>query len=258
MNRASLITMLGKLPVAGNLLRRFARRYPEGSVVTIRSGRIAGMNWKRHHRYVNGYWIGTHEVPLQEALARELKAGQTFYDVGAHAGFFTLVGCKAIGPQGRCVAFEPMPENVESIREQIAVNSISRCEVVQAAVADRGGETTFCFDASGSSMGHLADLGQQGNQIKVRTMTLDEAVNQFGPPDVLKLDVEGAEDKVIEGASKLLENRRPVWVIELHGPKQAGSVIKFLAQRGYAFFELDGQKYRERQEFTHHVVAKPA
>src|SRR5882672_9992409 len=98
---ADLINGLGQLPGAGTLLRWWARRYREGSVVSIARGSAAGMKWRRHHRYVNGYWIGIYELPLQRAIARELESGNVFYDVGANAGFFSVLGATRVGQTGR-------------------------------------------------------------------------------------------------------------------------------------------------------------
>jgi ribosomal protein L11 methylase PrmA len=119
---ARLLSSLGRLPLAGRLLRGFAGHYVEGSVVRIRSGLAAGYLWERHHRYVNGYWTGQYELPIQEALQRELKAGDTFFDVGANAGFFTLVAARLVGQKGSCVAFDPSAENAASIRRQIELD----------------------------------------------------------------------------------------------------------------------------------------
>src|SRR5678809_656380 len=88
MDRAKVVDFIGRVPVVGETLRKFARRYPEGSVVEIRTGVAAGLRWKRHHRYLNGYWVGHFELEIQNALQREIKAGDAVYDVGANAGFF--------------------------------------------------------------------------------------------------------------------------------------------------------------------------
>src|SRR3954471_7327801 len=153
--KAKLIELVGKMPLLGPALRRMAHNFPEVSVVEIRSGEAAGFRWKRHHRYVNGYWIGQYELPIQQALKRELRAGQTFLDIGANAGFFTLVAAKLVGPTGKCVAFDPLPANIESIREQIELNSLSYVTPIQQAVGDQVGESTFSFAAVGSASGHL-------------------------------------------------------------------------------------------------------
>src|SRR2546422_9879100 len=103
---AKLIELLRWMPLVGAALRWYARRFSEGSVVTILSGYARGMKWRRHHRYVNGYWLGQYELSVQAALARELKPGAVFFDVGANAGFFTMIAASKIGPMGKCVAFD--------------------------------------------------------------------------------------------------------------------------------------------------------
>src|SRR5581483_2433575 len=111
MNSARIIQGLGRVPILGSALRSLARRYREGSVVTIKHGEAAGFRWKRHHRYLNGYWIGQYELEIQAALKRELRAGDTFFDVGANAGFFTLLASRFVGTEGKCVAFDPLAMN---------------------------------------------------------------------------------------------------------------------------------------------------
>ncbi|MBX7246996.1 MAG: FkbM family methyltransferase, partial [Candidatus Sumerlaeaceae bacterium] len=128
------------------------------------------MLWRRHHRYVNGYWVGVYELPLQETIHRELRPGQTFFDIGANAGFFTLVAALTVGPSGKCVAFEPLPENAESVREQVELNGLAHCHLVQEAVTNRSGLADFSFDTVGDSQAHI---GSSGNSIQVRATTLD-------------------------------------------------------------------------------------
>ena len=118
MNRARLISFCGSIPLIGPSLRKIARRYPEGSVTTIKHGYLAGYRWRRSHRYVSAYWLGIYELPIQECLVRKLKPGNVFYDIGANAGFFSLLGSNCVGPEGRVFAFEPLPENIRSIRAQ--------------------------------------------------------------------------------------------------------------------------------------------
>src|SRR4030095_2325560 len=111
MTSADVIHGLGQIPLVRGLLRWYARQYEEGSTVRIARGYAAGMNWRRHHRYVNGYWTGLYEMDLQRAIARELAAGNVFYDVGANAGFFTVLAAKVVGSTGRVFSFEPVESN---------------------------------------------------------------------------------------------------------------------------------------------------
>ena len=72
------------------------------------------------HGSAVAFATGMAERPLQSALQRELRPGATFFDIGANVGFVTLIAARLVGPSGRVVAFEPVPENVAAIRENLA------------------------------------------------------------------------------------------------------------------------------------------
>jgi FkbM family methyltransferase len=242
MRSPGIVHFLGRVPVAGAVLRWLASRYEEGSVVTVQHGLNAGLKWRRHHRYVNGYWIGHYELEVQRALARELKPGMTVYDLGANAGFFSVLAARLVGPEGKCVAFDPMPENCASIREQCELNPGLRIEVIQAAVADTTGRGRFAGQAPGCSMGHLATGSDPASALtEVAMLTLDHAAERYGPPDFVKVDVEGAEAAVLEGAPTVLNKIRPVLLLEIHGPSCLGAVHALLDRAGYCAFTLEGQ-----------------
>jgi FkbM family methyltransferase len=228
------------MPVLGRALRAYARRFPEGSVVEIHSGLAAGLLWKRHHRYVNGYWIGNYELDIQQALSRLLHEGNFFYDVGANAGFFTLLGSRLVGPTGRVFAFEPLPENVESIREQVEVNRVTNVEIVPMAVGAHSGTDTLFLPAS-NSMAHMGSGGENERSIQVRVITLDEFAATHATPSALKIDVEGLEGDVLRASSSLLE-KRARFLIEVHGPEAAVTVIEALRSSGYVVEKLSRQR----------------
>ena len=102
--------------------------------MTILSGPARGMRINLHGSAV-AFATGTAERPLQAALQRELRPGATFFDIGANVGFVTLIAARLVGPSGRVVAFEPVPENVAAIRENLALNGIDWVEVHETAVA---------------------------------------------------------------------------------------------------------------------------
>jgi len=257
MNHAKILEIVGKVPVVGSALRRLARRYPEGSVVEIRSGVATGYKWKRHHRYVNGYWLGHYELEIQQLLKGELKTGEIFYDVGANAGFFTLVAAKLVGPSGRCVAFDPAPDNDQSIREQLELNGLSNCTSVPKAVGARAGTAIFAFSAPGSAMGHLGSAANGEQSLEVQIISLDEAARLYGRPDFIKLDVEGADIEAMQGAAQLLKEVRPRWLIELHGEQCQREVGRILRQANYDIFDLARKPLDAAQQLPRHILARP-
>ena len=255
--------ILGHIPVLSRALRWYAGRYKEGTVVTILSGHAAGMRWRRFHRYVNGYWLGHYELPVQNVLVNALQPGDAFYDVGANAGLLTLVAARKVGPTGRCFAFDPDPDNVASIRAQIELNDLKNIVVVQAAVSDSTGNMRFVRSAPGSPMGHLAQeplqesISTPEESFEVNAMTLDEAVRQYGPPKLIKMDIEGAEAQAIAGAGGLLARSRPVWLIELHNKECELAVRKALEKHGYQISRLSGESSDPAGAFPYHILARP-
>jgi|SRR5438477_3569692 len=254
---AQLLKTAGDIPLINLALRRVANFYPENSLVRIRSGHAAGLLWRRHHRYVNGYWLGHYEFAIQEALRRELKPGQRFFDLGANAGFFTLLAARLVGPGGHCVAFDPSPENAASVREQLELNEFHHCTVVQEALGDEDGTASFSFPVAGSPIGHLGQRRGAERQVEVKTVCLDSASARFGEPDFVKMDVEGAEAMVLRGAQKLLCDKRPKWLIELHGPQCEHQVKCFLLAASYDFFDLAGNSLSPARLLPQHFVAVP-
>lgn len=257
MLKETVTRLIGDLPVAGNALRWYANQYVDGSIVRIQQGHARNLRWKRYHRYVNGYWIGHYEFPIQDALKERLKTGDTFFDVGANAGFFTLIASRLVGPTGKCIAFDPSPENASCISEQVLLNGFQNCTVVQEAIADSQGEADFYFATPGSPEGRLGS-GQDGEQeIKVKTATLDDACQRFGAPAFVKMDIEGGEALALRGASQLLREARPSWLIELHSDECERDVREILSAAAYDFLDLNGVRVPPGQALPGHFIAVP-
>lgn len=248
-------SIVAGMPVAGRFLRWFARQYKEGSVVKIPLGHAAGIKWNRSHRHVSGYWSGLYELEIQELLARELKPGMVFYDVGANAGFFTMLAAKLVGPEGKIVAFEPLSENIRSIEDQVELNGFQHCKVVAAAVSDISGQGQM-MQAANLSMGRLSSSATVPGTLEVLVVTLDDVVATTPYPDFIKIDVEGAEVDVLEGAKNLLVHEpRPRWLIELHGYEKATGVWRVLTNCGYTITDIAGDVLNMNENLPAHILA---
>lgn len=266
MSKAKLIRTAGAMPVVGPWLRRRAGRYEEGSVVSIKSGLAQGLKWKRHHRYVNGYWTGQYELEMQGALRRELREGGVFWDVGSNAGFFSLIARRLVGERGGVVSFDPDPDNCASIREQIEANRFgSEWRVEQCAVGGQAGTLPFKRATPGSPMGHLAAAGVESGPARsaedtfdVPVVTFDMALDRFGAPDLVKMDIEGAEIMAMGGAARLLSQARPTWLVELHGAECERAVHGALGAHGYVFETIEGVGIAaDAPALPKHFLARP-
>lgn len=190
---------------------------------------------------------------------RELRRGDVFYDIGANAGFFSLLGSRCVGPEGRVFAFEPLVEDVRSIRAQLDLNDVSHCIVIEAAVADRSGWIEFCEGAENST-GHVNPRegpGHDVSAIQVKAVTLDDFVKTFPSPDFIKMDVEGAELLVLRGARSMLAGKRPPnMLIEFHGDRLRHECLFLLADVGYEFRDMAGRRLDAGGE-DRHVLCVP-
>ncbi len=228
------------------LLRPIANRIlPAGlSVVEVRSGRAAGIRLEILPRSEKYYWLGTYEPEVLGEIETRLHTGATYWDVGSHIGYMVAVASRLVGPTGTVVAFEPNPENLRRLRRTIELNDLRNVTVRDVALSDRVGESEFFLSGS-SSTGSLLP-GQSGTPtVRVRTSTIDEELKTVAVPDLVKIDVEGSEDAVLAGATRLLEDHRPGLIVEVLTPERRREVERRLA--GFQTAMLD----------QHNMLASP-
>jgi FkbM family methyltransferase len=247
--------MLESLPALNNRLVNvswlIANNLP-GGLQRRATGRVS--RWQLHHHLQRGghdFRLTTnreqqfianddYEAPLFNWFANNLKAGDYGLDIGAHVGCFSVFMALLVGPAGRVEAIEPMPANLALLEKNVAQNSLeSVVEIHAACCAAREGGVFLNLGPSSfeSSLSH--DFGN--GTIPVPALTVDGLALKNGRLDFLKLDVEGAELDVLQGAETALAKFRPTLIIELH-PPMAAEVPVFMQQRDYRAFNLEGQE----------------
>jgi FkbM family methyltransferase len=201
-----------------------------------------------------------YEPDVSGLLSAVLRDGDTVLDVGANIGFFTVMAGRLAGPSGRIVAFEPDPANIERLRRQLEINELRNVTIVERPASDRAGEVAFYINRDNSGGNALWDpalfpgntLSQSGPAKRlVQATTLDAEMKRLrlSAPKLLKIDTEGAEQKVLEGARGLLASGDlPFVVCELHtfGLSQMGasqdSLRALMEGYGYSTFALSWRK----------------
>jgi FkbM family methyltransferase len=182
-------------------------------MVTVRAGRGAGLRLEIDPRAERYYWTGLFEPEVQEITSRCLAPGDVMWDVGAHIGFLSAIASRAVGPAGRVVAYEPLPQNLDRLRHTVETNGLTNVTIREVAVSSSVGVSTFYLHAS-TTMGGLA-FASGVPQIEVHTTTLDAELDPARPPTLVKIDVEGFQDQVISGGQRLFSEIRPTVIIEL-------------------------------------------
>jgi FkbM family methyltransferase len=212
----------------GKLARFPLKLVPREMTVLIPLGRLRGKRWivgSAIHRC----WLGLYEYEKQQVIAREVRPGSVFYDVGANVGFYSLLASSLVG-KGRVFAFEPVPRNLDYLRKHLAINRVANAEVLALAVSDKVGTASFRVEPTGS-MGHLSIEGD----MTVSTATLDSLVQEgrILPPDYIKMNIEGAELLALHGARETFARYRPVLFLATHGRDVHRECCHLLESWGY-------------------------
>ena len=178
-----------------------------------------------------------------------LDPGMTFIDVGANEGVYSVIASLKLGATGRVVAFEPSPREVSRLKLHVWLNRLSTIEVVPAALASHEGNATLITIVEGNtgrnSLLH-PDTTDPVKPVGVRVTTLDRylARTDINTADVVKIDAEGAELKIFEGAHRLLQDIRPLIICEVLDQSTrpwsypAREIVHYLQDHSYEWFEI--------------------
>lgn len=212
----------------------------DAQMVTIKRGPIAGYNWRHYQCYQPWMALGSYEPDVANFIYSRLEPGQVFFDVGANAGYFTLVGAKKVGATGKVVAFDPVPRNVSTVQEQVTLNHLLEwCVVESVAISSFNGPAQLTIPGRNANA-HLTDVeaphvhATDNTIIDIQCITLDDYVTNHERPNLIKVDIEGAEVEALRGATKLMHsNNAPEWLITAHSTELAHEVIDLLKEAGY-------------------------
>ena len=158
-------------------------------------------------------------------ITEYLNPGDVFFDIGAHQGWLSLAAAWQTGSMGKVVAFEPSPASVELLSFHKRVNRLVQMDIVPKAVSKTDSSSIpFILEGDGDSvMNSLIEIeevrvGPRGRTvIPVEAITLDSYSESTGlVPRMIKIDTEGSEIWVCEGAKKLLSESHPALIIATH------------------------------------------
>jgi len=208
--------------------------------VTIEAGPLCGWRLASSEHISHAHVRGVYEREVQEAIARIVKPGWICYDLGASIGYLSLVMVKA-GAR-RVYAFEPAPHAAEEIRRNFQANGVDNYTIVANPVSDsirpvRFGITDVAYGSA------IAYSPTRWPTIEVMTVTLEAFVKEHEFPDFVKIDVEGEEEKVLEGARSILAERRTIFCIEVHTFEDAVQTKRILEEYGYRVTSLSGEEF---------------
>ncbi len=203
---------------------------------------------------------------LMSAAKHCVTADQCVWDIGGNLGIFSFLAAHMVGSNGTVVCVEPDPFLASLIQKSVMLkeNSDRTIHVFCSAVADQTETLRFLIANRGRSSnslekaGHRSQAGGTRYTQFVPATTLDEMLKSFPKPDFVKIDVEGAEEIVLNGGSRLLNDVRPRLFVEV-GEIQRQAVSKILQNFNYTLFDgnLIGTDDRIVKECTFNTLAVP-
>lgn len=166
-------------------------------------------------------------------ILQVLKPGDIALDIGANIGTHTVPQAKKVGKTGAVIAFEPQRVTFQNLCANVALNALTNVRCINAGVGDAHGKLTIPFldpEAHNNFGGLNIEGHAQGESIdivKVDDYTLPRC-------NLIKIDVEGMEAKVLAGASKTIAAHRPVLFVENNNEERSAAILKRLDALGYA------------------------
>lgn len=187
-----------------------------------------------------------------------VRAGDTVIDLGANIGLYTKILADTVGPAGRVVSLEPVPETFDYLRRSVDRLGLGQVRLVNAAVSSQPGEVRMAMGATHYEA-HVATDGEAA----VAAVTLD-SIPEAAAASFIKCDVEGHELACLDGAAQTLAARRAVWLVEVSGHAErvgtsAAAVFQRFSEHGYAPWVLDHGTLRpkRRGEYAINYLFRP-
>ena len=252
---AALHRATGRRRFTGSLAYRVGTSFAERGdrrprVATLIGGAKLRVTFEEH-LLRQAYFFGSHEPEVSELLLRLARPGETWVDVGANAGVFTMTLAGRVGPTGSVVAFEPNAFHAESVAASAELNGFDHVDVRRLALGAEAGEAELCLPSDpdrapgGSGRASLVGLDDiaEVRRERVSVSTLDEELSVDRPIHGMKIDVEGFESAVLQGGERRFRENPPKYVLfEVSGLRQAlvspNELVRSVIELGYVCHTL--------------------
>jgi len=184
---------------------------------------------------------GEYEPATTNLIKKDVKTGMSVLDLGAYAGWFTLLFSRLVGNSGHVYSFEPLPEIFEILKENVKINNLQNVSVFPYAISNSSGKAKFSLNKKQVADSRLNSKSLTKNVFEVDTITLDEFCEKNKIIiDYIKMDVQGSEPKVFEGMQKSISANSKMKIIFEFYPEgiiDTGSspieFIDFLEKQGF-------------------------
>jgi FkbM family methyltransferase len=206
----------------------FLTQLPGGGVMQLRPRETLG--------FATLIYGGFESAEISSAIAL-VRPGTSAFDVGANVGIYSVALGRAVGTDGRVVAVEPDPTNLNRLQSNLALNRLANVRVLAAAAGERDGEVELQLadDPAYHSLGEIEGRHVAVGARKVQLVRLDDIWQGMGHPTVsfIKIDVEGTESSVLRGGMEVISGTHPSLLIEANDDARLELLRTILEPLGY-------------------------
>jgi FkbM family methyltransferase len=212
----------------------------------------------------DGIFCGSYEADELRMLLNLIKIHKEknviFLDIGANLGFYSIILGKLFEKNGlnyTVISIEPSPREFDRLKKNIEVNNLKNVILKDIAISDFNGKSKFFITKNKTGLSSLEKPEEdQSLQILVKTMKLDDFLKEIKieKVDIMKIDVEGAELKVLKGGAETLKKYKPLLMIEVSDKRtwkfnyKAQDILNFLKNNGYKFFIIKNSYLKDLEE----------
>ncbi|MDO9326158.1 MAG: FkbM family methyltransferase [Methanoregula sp.] len=231
---------------SSNIISILAHFIPTGMKLPILSGPLKGYFWIAGAAAGEGKGLSVifnfSEVFQLTTAMQNTTNNSICFDIGANVGFYSLLFSR-YGKE--VVSFEPLTRNIFYLYQIIAINKINNIRIVSCAVSE---SVDFCWFVEGNNCAE-GKIDRSG-KIPVFVISIDHFISKTNIiPDIMKIDVEGAELSVLFGARKCISENRPKLLISMHGEQLRSDCIAFVSEYNYDVVPLDNKDVGSAFEF---------
>ncbi len=207
--------------------------------------------------------LGSYEPEIVNLMTQKIGVGDACIDVGAHVGYITMVMRKLVGVEGEVYAFEPIKENCECIERSVVKNNYKNVTVLNYGLGEKNQEMS-AHVFNDSNMVNFSDSGfknysddKNSDTFIVKTLDSVDEIVGLQRLNFIKIDAEGYESKIIEGARGVLQRFGPKLLIEVHNADNFNKLKTLLPEIGYSLFDLHGVQIKSDASFEGiiHILA---
>jgi FkbM family methyltransferase len=210
--------------------------------------RLELKNWMERRAYFSGTY---YQTDLTDLITKITRSGDQFIDIGANIGFITLHASQLVGTKGKVISFEPNPAMQARLHDHIKLNQLSpSVTVIEAALGETPSSAVLHVPEDHPGMGTLTS--HEGTAIEVPVVKGDDVLPMISKdtPLIIKIDVEGFEQKALSGLQQTLEHPNIILIIEITDSMlnrvgdSANGLYEFLKTKGFEVYQFKTEQKR--------------